>query len=544
MRNRSIRTTYMLLLFIVIMPLFVFFTIFTHSTMNRVFDNSASISVEQAKLSLTDHIIMTEKSYELVGDQFQKYLMEVSEVYKAEYEHVKNIDKIDYAKLKSLYGDLIDLYVIDSRGIIIRSTYPPALGLDFNKISSDFVKTLNNIRLGNKTIISKITEDLTNGHLRKWSYIPTSDHKYILEIGINSAELEKYVKHIDYQKLVDDFKAVNPLLADIRIYSSGYNELSMATPITDPKIKQIVQNVIQTQLPYTEYDDNDKLKREFFFINSLTTVLLDTEKVIDITYDYSEYTSYLNSSVRYMVIFFALYVIFILLIISWVTRGIITTPLEELSKRMWLFSKDRKYNKLKIKKKDEIGHLVEAYNHLVDELHSASESKKYYKEKSTRDHLTGLYNRHYIMDRFHKFCAKYSEQERPFAFVIWDIDHFKDINDTYGHSVGDEVLQRISGVLSQMVGDEGVVARYGGEEFVAIVHLDNSDVIKITETIRILVEQKLQTTQKVSVTISAGIAFYDELIPHEDYKNLIDIADKRLYVAKNSGRNRVVYPEL
>lgn len=311
--------------------------------------------------------------------------------------------------------------------------------------------------------------------------------------------------------------------------------------VTDPKIRQIIEKVLSTRMPYIERE-NETLKREYFFVRSVDSLLNDSGKVVSITYDYSDYSLFVNASFYLFLVLCGIYAIFILLVISWVTRKIITVPLNELSQRMKIFSQNREYNKLDIKKDDEIGRLIQAYNNLVDELHTTSESEQYYKEQSTRDQLTGLYNRHYMMGRYSVYCGNLRKQGKAYSFIMWDIDHFKDINDSYGHSVGDEVLKCVSAILSSMVGGDGIVVRHGGEEFLAIIHLNSRAVIGRVEKIRTIVEKEVQEKLNILVTISAGIAFYNEIAHSEDRIKLVDLADKRLYEAKEAGRNRVVYP--
>lgn len=155
---RSIRTTYVILLILVILPLFGFFAAFNYLTMNQIFDDSSLIAAKQSRINLTDHIVMAEKSYELIGDEYQKRLLEASEAYKEAYDRAGGLDNLDLEKLKRVYNNLIDLYVINEKGVIVRSTHPPALGLDFAQISPSFASTLDKIRLGNKTVVSNISE--------------------------------------------------------------------------------------------------------------------------------------------------------------------------------------------------------------------------------------------------------------------------------------------------------------------------------------------------------------------------------------------------
>jgi len=164
-------------------------------------------------------------------------------------------------------------------------------------------------------------------------------------------------------------------------------------------------------------------------------------------------------------------------------------------------------------------------------------------EKAIRiDDLTGLYNRRFFNEVFETEWKKASRDKSLFTIVMGDIDHFKLINDTYGHLAGDECLRQISLILRSIFKrDTDMVARYGGEEFVVIMpDTDSMRAFEMAEQVR----QKVESTRieykgdLLKLTISFGIA---SVVP--DYKeskhNLVNDADSALYRAKLEGRNRV-----
>jgi diguanylate cyclase (GGDEF)-like protein len=173
-----------------------------------------------------------------------------------------------------------------------------------------------------------------------------------------------------------------------------------------------------------------------------------------------------------------------------------------------------------------------------------SEKIKEFEKLLVRDYLTGLYNRKFFMERLHEeltWAGRYSE---PLSFIILDIDHFKKINDTYGHSCGDEVLKRLSKTLVESLRAHDVVARYGGEEFVVLLaNTGPDDAITVGEKLRVAVQETEfycgEDTAKLPVTISIGISSTDgDFDPVAD--SLIIRADHALYEAKAAGRNRVI----
>ncbi|MFC4070342.1 histidine kinase N-terminal 7TM domain-containing diguanylate cyclase [Actinoplanes subglobosus] len=156
-------------------------------------------------------------------------------------------------------------------------------------------------------------------------------------------------------------------------------------------------------------------------------------------------------------------------------------------------------------------------------------------EQAVRDELTGLHNRRHLMA---ELTARV-ETGRPLCVALIDIDHFKQVNDRYGHPGGDEVLRRVAGVLATAGLDGDVVARYGGEEFALV--LDGANVPEATARIEALRRRVQQTPVRfggtdIAVTFSAGVA---EAAGTGDVGALISAADVALYASKADGRNRV-----
>jgi len=160
---------------------------------------------------------------------------------------------------------------------------------------------------------------------------------------------------------------------------------------------------------------------------------------------------------------------------------------------------------------------------------------------ATTDGLTGLTNHRTFQQRFEDLLQRAQRHNHKVALLLCDIDHFKSVNDNYGHPIGDEVLRRVARVLQEVPRKIDIPARYGGEEFAVI--LDNVDVAQaraVAERIRIEISKVVVETEKgpLSVTESIGVAAFPD--DGRDREVLIERADLALYHAKHSGRNRVV----
>jgi len=166
---------------------------------------------------------------------------------------------------------------------------------------------------------------------------------------------------------------------------------------------------------------------------------------------------------------------------------------------------------------------------LVDEI----------KELAIKDFLTGVYNRRHFMERFSQEFARCKRFYTPMTLVMADIDHFKKVNDTYGHLAGDAILVRIANIIEDNLRKIDVVARYGGEEFVMLLPYTNlSGALTAVRRIRNQIEKEefIFGDQIVKITISYGISsFPDNSIMEED--DFILSADNALYGAKSMGRD-------
>jgi diguanylate cyclase (GGDEF)-like protein len=156
---------------------------------------------------------------------------------------------------------------------------------------------------------------------------------------------------------------------------------------------------------------------------------------------------------------------------------------------------------------------------------------------ATHDQLTGLYNRHYLADTLSKKLSQCKRHNEALSVIMADIDHFKNVNDTFGHLMGDIILKAVGNVIQDSARKEDISARFGGEEFVLV--LDNctaEDAMIKAEKIRKAIESL--TTQGIEVTVSFGVAQLNENI--QRYEDLLKNADTALYIAKEEGRNRVI----
>jgi diguanylate cyclase (GGDEF)-like protein len=163
------------------------------------------------------------------------------------------------------------------------------------------------------------------------------------------------------------------------------------------------------------------------------------------------------------------------------------------------------------------------------------------REESIRDPLTGLYNRRYLDDALEREFSRAKRDNYPVGIIMMDIDHFKKVNDTYGHIVGDVVLQKLAQMLGAKFRREDIICRFGGEEFLVVMPETsaNNAFEKIEDFRKDLENIVIEAAgQQIKLTISGGVAMYpfDGIV----IDDIIQSADQAMYKAKAAGRNQVI----
>ena len=168
-------------------------------------------------------------------------------------------------------------------------------------------------------------------------------------------------------------------------------------------------------------------------------------------------------------------------------------------------------------------------------------------ERSSTDMMTHMKMKYYFFNVLGEKLELAFSQNVPVAVIMFDIDHFKLFNDTYGHACGDYVLISVSKIMKANVRQQDMASRYGGEEFtVMLPNTSKDDAMAMAERIRKIIEETdfVYEGQHMHVTISGGVSVYDkDLNPVRETKELVEQADKALYVSKKNGRNRITFAD-
>jgi diguanylate cyclase (GGDEF)-like protein len=238
----------------------------------------------------------------------------------------------------------------------------------------------------------------------------------------------------------------------------------------------------------------------------------------------------------------ALAIVYIIAIFSFVVAKMtlekVVTPIETLVRATEQIKEGDFTRRVPVSGDHEIAELTVAFNSMASRLDAMTEALRH---QASTDELTGLPNFRSFQSVIDGEIERASRYEQPFGVLVFDIDHFKKYNDSWGHLAGNEALQQVSAVIRKALRAVDTPARYGGEEFVAIVpHIDSAGLTTIAERIRRGVESIPPIEGRSKITISVGGAIFP--IDGQTKASLFAAADSRLYEAKSAGRNRVVVP--
>jgi len=307
---------------------------------------------------------------------------------------------------------------------------------------------------------------------------------------------------------------------------------------------------MQEQIRREELHGNDAARQWF----TETTLRIEKYKmVIEQTLKTIKHDAFLQKN-HFATLILIIWTIFILIILFigisiYLFKESILRPLKVLTHALHKLSVgDKSVYFITVNKKDAIGKMEYAYNHLRRSLIKADYGNilmelqelktKKYEKLSTEDPLTDIFNRRAFMQAFEHEIVQAKKTNKALSLLILDIDHFKQINDTFGHETGDLVLQHFSQHITKLIRDNDIFARIGGEEFALLLpdtSIEDARIVakKIVEQIAELDLKHI--APKLTMTVSIGLDCYEKSLSG---KALMQKSDTHLFEAKNAGRNR------
>jgi diguanylate cyclase (GGDEF)-like protein len=241
----------------------------------------------------------------------------------------------------------------------------------------------------------------------------------------------------------------------------------------------------------------------------------------------------------YMQITASIATLVMLLFLSLRWRALFTQPITDLITAMQTVAATKTYHsRLNSRRRDEFDDLYQGFNAMLAEI---SERDERLSKLATTDALTGLANRRHAIETMQTMATRAYRKREALGLIMLDIDFFKQVNDRYGHPVGDQVIREIAAILQASAREYDLAARFGGEEFIVLCDGSTSEnTVAVAERIRLAVEEcriEYAPGEFMNVSVSLGVF---STIPQENpfIEQWIHAADQALYRAKNMGRNR------
>lgn len=408
------------------------------------------------------------------------------------YQKNPSVMDWDLNKLKQEFSGY-DIYIINQNLKIIRSTYKKDIGLDFSKYSI-FSNILRGRMQGNEFEVDRIDISTQVGEIKKYSYMPSPDHKYLFELSVSLADKYPSFKSINIFKEASDLTSEYAVVEDISFYSvepKNHEVAKLRTtkkPFVNPDVPQFEEELARQAVIQNKKQEKTKIingaQRNYRFFPTL--VKEDEHEggwnsyVVGISYNdqimKEEIQNHQNLFITNIVLLALLFAGFIAVVV----------------------------------------YLLKRFEH-----------------QAYHDKLTGLANRKYFAHKFENLKQKADFSKNNIGLIFIDIDKFKDINDNYGHDVGDRVLENIAAKMRNNLKDEDIIARMGGDEFlIALSNLDSkSKIIKVAKRlIKELNGSLIIDEHEIEISVSGGISFYPD--DSAELEKLIKTADSAMYKAK------------
>lgn len=372
--------------------------------------------------------------------------------------------------------------------------YVKAFGIyDWYLGSSEYIDTAS--KISNKKILNLISKVDSIGS--DYIYVSKTDGTTLLNkslpqkyIGVNILEVGNQKEKSSARKLVDAVENLGSGFVE-------YDWLNPETNIVEKKysfIKKVKNSDWFVGSGFYESELSDKVGKEIEMIKSAQQIRLDR--------------------------------IFLFTVILTISALILSLFIAKLLKR--------KFYKYENKVRSNEKQLEEINENLEKTVQLRTQELQIL---ATTDALTGIANRYSIMEKLQMQIDRVKRTSEPLSLIMYDFDHFKDINDKYGHNVGDEVLKGVTKLIKNSIRDMDIIGRYGGEEFLII--LPNTDIEKTKELADRLREKVAsQNFSNIEITISMGVVEYGV---NESLNSFIKRVDDLMYKSKNSGRNTVSY---
>lgn len=545
---KKAKLRHQLYIFQIVLSLILFlFLGFTYYSYQDQYKQDIKTSI-QNEVNLNKTEILS--SLQAAEEKLKKQKNYFTSIHEETLEILKKNPSYDLEKLKneikskylSSYID-VELFLIDKTYTIYKTTYPKDLGFNLSVVTEAKIYLDKTTKDGKIYIADIISTDALDMKYKLYSYSKLKENIY-LEIGfidntlintmelllkdssLSSTKIELYnVSKDDEQYYYYQMKKRDSRKSKEKEYKE-FKKFNLYEKTDDKIINTIksdaqlqsINNGIQTI--YTKIFDDD-----------MFTILGFENIVMKIDIDVSKKLEFLDN---FRNIFFTSLVIILILLIGLFIfiKNRFTKPIENIVYS--ITSHTEVEDKTILSLNNELSDISNSYNKLLLQLTKEIDLNK---QLQLVDPLTKAYNRKAFEKTMTEVMPSFNRYKIPFSLILLDIDKFKEINDDYGHLVGDHVLIDMVALIIKNIRETDTLYRVGGEEFFIVCkNTVQSDVVIFAEKLREIIEQCLITIEHKTVTVSMGVT---EVAENDTKDSIYKRADDNLYFSKNNGRNRV-----
>ncbi|MEI6840316.1 MAG: PP2C family protein-serine/threonine phosphatase [Methanomicrobiales archaeon] len=343
---------------------------------------------QYTELNTKESVILVDKGLDLFDSTLNDKMEAAFKVYLAEYEkRGGDLSKIDYPGLKNSLGNNfngeLEVYVINESGVIIRSTVPAVLGLNLENYA-DYSHSLPKMLAGDSFVADRVVRSVADtnatnvtGKLRKFAFMPTPDHQYLLELGLDSGSFDNERAELSYFNTSKKLEAINPDLQSIRIFDVHKNlftrEGVYRSPSPDPEQERILDIVLATRSDYETSSPDQHTRKKYLFVNlSGDNAASDMSVVTELTYTDKNLVKKLNDL---LVLHLLLGVIAVVLgiIAAYGAAQLITRPINEIVEDVEIISRGKLNHTIRSMRNIEFTRLEQSINLMIRRIKEESE---------------------------------------------------------------------------------------------------------------------------------------------------------------------------
>ena len=540
---------YKLYIFQIVLSLILFlFLGFTYYSYQNQYKKDIQTSIQN---EVNFHKIEILSSLQTATEKLKKQKDYFMSIHKDSLEILKKNPSYDLKKLKNeikskylpSYID-VELFLIDKTYTIYKTTYPKDLGFNLSIVTEAKAYLDKTTKNGKIYISDFVSTDALDMKYKLYSYSKLKDNIYF-EVGFIDNSLTDTMESL--LKNTSNASSIKIKLYNVSKDDKQYYYYQMKTRSStkskekqykefkrfnlDEKTDNKIINALKSDSQIELINNGIDTIYTKVFNGNMFPILGFENIIMKVDIDISEKLKFLENLRNIFLASLVIILIFLIGLFVFI-KNEFTKPIENIVDALTSHTKVK--DKTILSSNNELSEISNNYNKLFDKL---TEEINLNKQLLLIDPLTKSYNRKAFDNTMTEVLSLFNRYNTPFSVILLDIDNFKQINDNYGHIVGDHVLIEMVNLITKTIRETDSLYRVGGEEFFVICqNTVQPDAITVAEKIRKEIEQSLNVIENKTVTVSIGVT---EVTENDTKDSIYKRVDNNLYVSKNNGKNRV-----